>query len=103
MEPLLQQNIYDSTKLPYAVWCLFFIGVKLFWQNEEVKVDRVHLKSGGTIKRTTIGQYTYSEQNPHSYSQYGKMAREGHKILWIIHYPTDRYVGRVMDGKVEKL
>jgi hypothetical protein len=103
MEPLLQQNVYDSRKLPSAVWYLFFCNVALLYQNFPVQVSTVNLKSGGTIKRTQIGDYTYLEQNPHSVSQYGKMAREGHKILWIIHHPTDRYVGRVIDGKVEKL
>ena len=100
---MLTQNIFDPTKLPSAVWQLFFLGAELSYNNTPVKVHIVKMKAGGTIKRVTIGDYTYLEQNPNSVSQYGRMARAGHRILWIIHFPTERYVGRVIDGEVRKL
>jgi hypothetical protein len=100
---MLVQQIYDPAKLPSAVWQLFFNQVELFFNNNPVKYQTVNLKSGGAIKRVIIGSYTYLEQNPHSSSQYGIMARNGHKIIWIIHFPTGRYVGKVVDGRVTKI
>ena len=100
---MLTQKVYDSAHLPGAVWQLFFNDVELFFDNEKCVPTTVHLRSGGTIKRLTIGHYTYLEQNPHSTSEYGRLARAGHKILWIIHFPTQRYVGRVVDGKVTQI
>ena len=61
------------------------------------------MRSGGRIKRVTVGDYTYLEQNPNSGSKYAQLVKQGHKIIWIIHHPTGRYVGKVMDGKVEQL
>jgi hypothetical protein len=100
---MLSRQVFDSTQLPAAVWQHFFHNCELYYQNDLYQSTKVNLKSGGEIKKLTIGHYTYLEQNPHSTSEWGRMARLGHKILWIIHYPTQRYVGRVVDGKVTQI
>ena len=99
---MLCQSVYDPERLPAAVWSLIFNNVQLTYQNNPVKVQVVKMRSGGEIKKVTIGDFTYLEQNPNSSSKYGEMARRGQHILWIIH-SSGKYVGRVIGGKVERL
>ena len=40
--------------------------------------------------------YTFLEQNPEKNSVWGKMAKEGHRILWVIE--DGDYIGQVRDG-----
>ena len=40
--------------------------------------------------------YTFLEQNPEKNSNWGRMAKDGHKILWVIE--DGDYVGQVRDG-----
>jgi hypothetical protein len=91
------------SELPLAIWKLFFAGEKVFYKNQELRTKYVNLKSGGTIKKIQVGEYLYLEQNPNSGSRYAAMSKQGHNILWIIHQPTNKYIGKVVDEKVEKL
>jgi len=54
-------------------------------------------------KRLKLIQYiiegwTFLQQNPNKKSEYGKRARQGHKIIWVIN-PKGQYIGRIEDGK----
>jgi len=42
----------------------------------------------------------YIEQNPNSNSQYGRRARAGAKIMWVIRLRDNAWLGYVEDGKV---
>lgn len=48
------------------------------------------------LRFVVIGRYTFLEQNPKKNSVWGKLARDGHKILWIIE--DGDYVGQVRDS-----
>ncbi|HXG66266.1 MAG TPA: hypothetical protein VNO70_14285 [Blastocatellia bacterium] len=41
------------------------------------------------------------EQNPDKHSMWAQLARDGHRIGWVIR--DGEYLGRVMDGKLEML
>lgn len=96
-------NIWDSKKLPQAVFNLFFNRKAVTYKGKLLKTKQVMLKAGGTIKKIKIGDYVYLEQNPHTSSSYASAARNGKKIMWIIYSPSHTYVGRVVDGKVTRL
>jgi hypothetical protein len=72
----------------------------IFNDRETVEIDGKTRK----IKRTSrqglrfliLDGYTFLEQNPEKNSVWGKMAKDGHKILWIIN--EGNYIGQIRDG-----
>jgi hypothetical protein len=48
------------------------------------------------LKFLVIDRYTFIEENPKKNSIWGKLTRDGHKILWIIEDGDS--VGQVRDG-----
>ena len=48
------------------------------------------------LRVVKVGNYTFLEQNPEKDSVWGKMAHEGHKILWVLE--DDDYIAQVRDG-----
>lgn len=72
----------------------------LFERKKVVEIDDIEYP----IKRFSVGVryvdlfgYRYIEQNSNKKSEWGKKAREGHKIMWII--KGRRYMARIMDGE----
>jgi hypothetical protein len=97
-------KIATPKDLPLNVWKLFFQNIKLYYQNKEIVKKKITTRSGTPLLAVHIGDFLYIEQNPDSPSKYAAMARNGYKILWIIRLnPTKKYVGRVINGRVEKL
>jgi len=76
----------------------------IFEGKKNVEIDEVEYpikKFSSDIKYLDLFGYRYIEQNLRKKSEWGKKAREGHKIMWII--KGRRYVGRIMDGKFTDL
>ena len=97
-------QIQCQQSLPEAVFVLFFRGKPICYKGNPLQIETLRLRSGkGTLKKTKVGSYLYVEQNPNSGSKFAQMAKKGHQILWIIHEPTGRYVGKVVDREVTKL
>ena len=76
----------------------------LFQRNKTVEIDDIEYP----IKRFSSGVryldyfgYRYIEQNRNKKSEWGKKAREGHEIMWII--KGRRYVARIMDDEYTDL
>lgn len=79
-------------------------GLKIFeaiFENKKsVEIDDIEYpikKFSGGIKYIDLFGYRFIEQNRHKKSEWGKKAREGHKIMWII--KGRRYMVRIMDGE----
>jgi hypothetical protein len=79
------------------------IGLKIFnaifegkkkVELDEIEYD-IHKFSSG-IKYVDHFGYRFIEQNRNKKSEWGKKAREGHKVMWII--KGRRYVAQIMDG-----
>lgn len=49
------------------------------------------------LRLYTIKGYTFLEQNPRKSSHWAKLAREGHRIMWIMR--GRRYLGQVREGE----
>jgi hypothetical protein len=65
------------------------------------EVDYPIKKFSSGIKFVDLFGYRFIEQNRNKKSEWGKKAREGHKIMWII--KGRRYMYRIMDGEYEAL
>ncbi len=76
----------------------------IFEGKKSVEIDDVEYpikKFSSGIKYLDLFGYRYIEQNWRKKSEWGKKAREGHKIMWII--KGRRYVARIMDGEFTEL
>jgi hypothetical protein len=64
--------------------------------NIENITHKVRRTSRQGLRFLIVEGYTFLEQNPEKNSVWGKMAKDGHKILWVIE--DGDYIGQVRDG-----
>ena len=76
----------------------------IFEGKKNVEIDEIIYDiqkfSSGIIYIDLFG-YRYIEQNRNKKSEWGKKAREGHKILWII--KGRKYTAQIIDGEFFEL
>lgn len=72
----------------------------------------VTLRDGTKIERTTKGQrigcfettrFLFIEQNKNKSSKHGRLAKDGHKIMWVIRKDDNKYIGKVENGTLYRL
>lgn len=72
----------------------------IFGDEEELDLDgevyQMERTSRSRLRKFSIGGLIFLEQNPEKDLQWGRKAREGHEIMWVLDGRT--YVARVMDG-----
>ena len=76
----------------------------IFAGKKNVEIDEVEYsikKFSSGIKYLDLFGYRYIEQNRRKESEWGKKARKGHRIMWII--KGRRYIARIMDGEFTDL
>jgi len=76
----------------------------IFEGERNVEIDEIEYpikKFSSGIKYVDLFGYRFIEQNWRKKSEWGKKAREGHKIMWII--KGRRYIARIMDGEYNDL
>ena len=76
----------------------------IFEGKKSVEIDDIKYsikKFSSGIKYVDLFGYRYIEQNRNKKSEWGKKAREGHKIMWII--KGRRYVAQILDGEYKDL
>jgi hypothetical protein len=66
-------------------------------ENEKLKIN----KFSRGIKYIDYLGYRFIEQNRQKKSKWGKMAREGHKIMWVI--KGRKYIAQVLDENFKML
>ncbi|MFX0060253.1 MAG: hypothetical protein ACFE85_06665 [Candidatus Hodarchaeota archaeon] len=72
----------------------------IFEREKNVVIDDIEYpikKFSSGIKYLDLFGYRFIEQNWKKKSEWGKKAREGHKIMWII--KGRRYMAQIMDGE----
>ena len=71
----------------------------IFQGEKSVEIDEIDYpikKFSSGIKYLDLFGYRFIEQNYRKKSEWGKKAREGHKIMWII--KGRRYISQILDG-----
>ena len=58
-------------------------------------------KFSSGIKYVDLFGYRFIEQNKNKKSEWGKKAREGHKIMWVI--KGRQYIAQILDGEYHDL
>ena len=70
------------------------------------KTIRVSRTGSGRLRTVRFpmdgGEYQAIEQNPEKPSAWGKLAREGHRVVQFRDLGSGKYVGVVVDGKVRE-
>jgi 3-dehydroquinate synthase class II len=67
------------------------------------RVTRTGVQRLRTVRFVTEGkEYQAIEQNPEKPSRWGKLAREGHRVVQFRDLESGKYVAAVMDEKVTK-
>lgn len=76
----------------------------MFQGGKNVEIDEIEYpikKFSSGIKYVDLFGYRFIEQNRNKKSEWGKKAREGHKIMWII--KGRRYISQIIDGEYTEL
>jgi len=76
----------------------------MFERKKSVEIDDIEYsikKFSSGVKYVDLFGYRYIEQNRNKKSEWGKKAREGHKIMWII--KGRRYIAQILDGEYKEL
>ena len=76
----------------------------IFEKKKSVEIEEIEYpikKFSSGIKYVDLFGYRFIEQNRNEKSEWGKKAREGHQIMWII--KGRRYMARIMDGEYNDL
>jgi hypothetical protein len=76
----------------------------IFERKKSVEIDEIEYpikKFSSGVKYVDLFGYRYIEQNRKKKSEWGKKAREGHKIMWII--KGRRYIAQILDGQYKDL
>lgn len=76
----------------------------IFEGKKSVEINQIEYpikKFSSGVKYVDLFGYRYIEQNRNKKSEWGKKAREGHKIMWII--KGRRYMVQIMDGQYKDL
>ncbi|MFW9824730.1 MAG: hypothetical protein ACFFE4_17440 [Candidatus Thorarchaeota archaeon] len=76
----------------------------IFEGKKSVELDEIEYsikKFSSGIKYVDLFGYRFIEQNRNKKSEWGKKAREGHKIMWII--KGRRYMAQILDGNYKDL
>ena len=77
------------------------IAERLHNGDESILGKRVLSFKDGKVKGVDALGYRFITQNPDKDSESGSMAREGHKITWVI--KDKEWIGKVIDGTYEEL
>jgi hypothetical protein len=68
---------------------------------KSTKVERTGSRKFRTVRFELAGrEYQMIEQNPEKPSRWGKLAREGHRVVQVRDVELGKYVAAVVDGKV---
>ena len=76
----------------------------IFESKKSVQIDDIEYpikKFSSGIKYVDLFGYRFIEQNRNKKSEWGKKAREGHNIMWIIKGRS--YIAQILDGKYTNL
>ena len=70
---------------------------------KRVKIERTGSGRLRTVRFEIDGrEYQMIEQNPEKPSRWGRLAREGHRVVQVRDVESGKYIAAVVDGKVKE-
>ncbi len=99
---MAHENVLDHTVLE-AVAEQMMRGAEVVVEDRVSRVTRTGAQRLRTARFLMGGkEYQAIEQNPEKPSQWGKLAREGHRVVQFRDLETQKYVAVAVDGKVKE-
>src|SRR5579862_6130595 len=78
-------------------------GIPVTSPHKNLKVERVGKKRFRMVRFEMNGrEYQAIEQNPEKPSTWGKLARQGHKVVQFRDVASNKYVAVAVDGKIRE-
>lgn len=78
-------------------------GASVSVEGQTFKVSRTGARRFRTVRFVMGGkEYQAIEQNPEKPSRWGKLAREGHRVVQFRDVASGKYVAAVFDSKVQE-
>jgi len=96
-------NVTEASMLPKAAWMVMFGNMRVMYKGALLTSNIVRSTKGKLLRAIEVGDYLYIEQEKFEQTHWAEMARKGNKILWIVHKPTAKLVGKVVNSVVQKL
>ena len=96
-------KLEDPLLLPSACFAAMFMSTKVLYKGKLLSSGIISNLRGQLLRTIEVGDYLYVAQEQFEDSKWAKMARAGHKIMWIVHRPTSKVIGKVINGKVTRL
>jgi hypothetical protein len=85
------QNLHEKALKAYEA---------IFGNQKTIEIDGRMIPMGYSsvqgLRKFNVDGYNYIEQNPDKGSSWAKMAREGHRVMWVM--KGRRYLAQVRDG-----
>lgn len=89
--------------LPTACFASMFMGTRVLYKGKLISSRIMSNPKGQLVRGIEVGDYLYLGQELFEDTPWAKQARAGRKILWIVHRPSAKVIGKVVDGKVTRL
>jgi hypothetical protein len=97
-------KIEDSKLLPGALYLSTFFKTRVLYKGKLLAGRILPGPKNQALKAIEVGDYLYIEQEKYGQNtKWAALARSGHNILWIVHKPTWKTVGKVVNGEITKL
>ena len=93
--------VQDRKELPEACFHLIFNRLAFSWQGR--LYEKAQSFKGGLVPYIDIGDWRYISQNSQKEGKWGEMARKGRQIMWIIRKSDNKWMGRMVDGQLERI
>ena len=95
-------NVLEYTVLE-AIAEQMMRGAEVAVEGHSFRVTRTGAQRLRTVRVLTGGkEYQAIQQNPEKPSRWGKLAREGHRVVQFRDLQTQKYVAVAVDGKVKE-
>ena len=96
-------KLNDPLFLPSACFAVMFMNTRILYKGKLLSSSIIPNIKGKLLRAIEVGDYLYISQELFENTHWAKLARSGHKILWVVNRPTGKVVGKVVNGKVTKI
>ena len=96
-------SINKASSLPEAAYKTMFLNERMVFNGVLLQTGIIKGRNKKLLRAIKVGDYLYIEQEKFEDTHWAEMARKGHNVMWIVHHPSAKLVGKVVDGEVTQI
>lgn len=96
-------KVTKAADLPSAIYKHLFEHIRVLYNRRLISSSILTDNRGRAHRGVRVGSFVYVQQDKQQNSCYGKIARQGQNIVWVIHAPSKKVVGKVVNGKTVRI